>query len=125
MGRGGITGMLTYTYEGIGSDGSVLVPGQIYTARGKGGEESRKWIARKTGRIFAMRWWPELTHYELPQHLIFETPPSIDDQFTWWYDEILVKDATEHPHNPISHYDIAALAWHEAWKRATAERGKT
>jgi hypothetical protein len=49
--------------------------------------------------------------------------PSIDDQFTWWYDELMAKDAADHPNAPISHYDIAALAWHEAWKRAESYKG--
>lgn len=59
-----------------------------------------------------------------PNRMVTPVKPSIDDQFTWWYDELMAKDANEHPDHPVSHYDIAALAWHEAWKRATAERGK-
>lgn len=65
---------------------------------------------------------PKLTYRLSPHPNRMATPvkPSIDDQFSWWYDEMLVNDATRNPHNPISHYDIAALAWHEAWKRAAA-----
>jgi len=45
--------------------------------------------------------------------------PSVNDQFTWWYDEIMSENAQKFPSAPISHFDIAAMAWHEAWKRAT------
>ncbi len=40
---------------------------------------------------------------------------SPDDQFSNWHDH----EAPEI--HDMSRYDMAACAWHEAWKRATAE----
>ena len=57
-----------------------------------------------------------------PNRMVTPVNPSIDDQFTWWYDEIMMHNDPDVPDTQITHYDIAALAWHEAWKRA--ERGK-
>lgn len=43
----------------------------------------------------------------------------IDDQFSTWHDH----EAPEI--HDMSRYDMAACAWHEAWKRATEAAGKT
>jgi hypothetical protein len=62
---------MTYNYEGQGSDGSNLILDKIYMAKAIDESGYRQYIARKSGSLFAMRWWPERTHYELPQALEF------------------------------------------------------
>ena len=62
---------MRYDYNGIGENGTQLEPNKIYMAKAKDEPEYRQYIARKTGNLYAMRWWPEKTHYELPQYLEF------------------------------------------------------
>ena len=75
--------MRTYSYEGIGSDGSTLEPGKIYMARFTGAPDESgepretpddkffEYKAVKSGRLFAMRRAPDFRWYHLPQYFEF------------------------------------------------------
>jgi hypothetical protein len=72
---------ISYSYEGVGSDGSMLEPGSIYHARPTLDQTAEDWDwfrASRTGSLFSM--WRvnkdgvhiKGTGYFLPQHMEFD-----------------------------------------------------
>lgn len=69
--------MRTFDFNGNGSDGSSLIPGQVYMARSTSGSvpkdpAPRPYKAVRNGSLFSM--WPqdERSGYRLPQYMEFE-----------------------------------------------------
>ena len=74
----------TFDPYGKGSDGTQLVPGQVYMARATGApdkngvfrkeadSEMRQYIATRNGSLFSMWYYPEGHNYVFPHYMEFK-----------------------------------------------------